>query len=385
MRFHAQPLDPETIPIGQAAGRVLAEPLSARIDSPRADVAAMDGFAVLDDTLSPGIGSLEIAGTTYAGGLPATPLGRDSAWRVTTGAPVPVNADRVIPFELVDEGAGRISLVEDLPLGRHIRKRATDFSRGQTLLEAGTVLDPACLIVATASDQPTVVIRRRPMLRIIASGDELSPAGEAAARTMSVPDSLTDALLLFARQWGAETEGKTVVGDEAGPIESAIRFAIEDADVVVVLGGAASGDRDLSRPVSLALGLELEFAGVAMKPGKPVWYGRIGRVHVLGLPGNPAGALIAARLFLASLLAALGGRGFDAALAWCEAKLGHSVPANGTRELFLYARQELSDVHIIEKQSASAQLPLATTNLIARREAYAPALQQGDTITVLDL
>lgn len=385
MRVHARPLDPETIPIAEAAGRVLAEPLSARVDSPRADVAAMDGFAVREDTLTPGLGNLAIAGTTYAGELPGMPLDRHLAWRITTGAPVPANADRVIPFELVEERAECISLAEPLPMGRHIRKRATDFRTGQILLDAGTLLDPARLIVATASDQPFAVVHRRPRLRIVASGDELSPAGEAAARTMGVPDSLTDALLLFARLWGAETDGKAIVGDEAGAIEQATRFAIERADIVVVLGGAASGDRDLSRPALLALGLELDFAGVAMKPGKPVWYGRIGRTHVLGLPGNPAGALIAARLFLAPLLSALGGRGFDAAFAWREAKLEHAVPAGGSKELFLYARQEYSAVRIIDKQSASAQLPLAAANLIARRQANAPALLEGDTITVLDL
>jgi molybdopterin molybdotransferase len=168
----------------------------------------MDGFAVRDDTLTPGIGNLAIAGTTYAGGLPGMPLDRHMAWRITTGAPVPTNADRVIPFELVEERAECISLLEPLPMGRHIRKRATDFSTGQILLDAGTLLDPARLIVATASDQPFAVVHRRPRLRIVASGDELSPAGEAAARTMGVPDSLTDALLLFTRVMGS-TEGRS--------------------------------------------------------------------------------------------------------------------------------------------------------------------------------
>ncbi len=385
MRLHARPIGSDRLPIADAVGRVLAEPIRARVDSPRADVAAMDGFAVRDDAVTPGIASLEIIGTTYAGGSPGSALDEHSAWRITTGAPVPANADRVIPFELMAEEAGRVALVEAVPVGRHIRKRATDFGSGQVLLTIGTLLDPARMIVAAASDQPLVTVHRRPSLRIVASGDELSPAGEAAARTMGVPDSLTDALLLFSRQWGADTAGKAVVADEAGPIADAIGFAAELSDVVVVLGGAASGERDLSRPASVALGLELAFAGVAMKPGKPVWYGRFGATHVLGLPGNPAGAFIAARLFLAPLLAALGGRGFDAALTWREAKVGHAVPANGARELFLYARQEFSTISIIDKQSASAQLPLAAANLIARRQARAAALLPGDMITVLDL
>lgn len=385
MRGLVRPLACETVPIAEAGGRVLARPICARLDSPRADVAAMDGFAVSAASLANGLRVFDIVSATYAGDCAAAPIDPASACRIMTGAPVPPGADRVIPFELTQERGGRLFVDQDLPDRTHIRGRASDFHAGQPLLDAGVLLDPARLIVAAASDRPDAEVHRRPRLTLIASGDELAAPGRAAARAMGVPESLTDALMLFARSWGTEPCGKAVVGDEPRRIEEAIGQAAASADVVVLVGGAARGERDFARPSATARGVRISFAGVAMKPGKPVWYGQLGETHVLGLPGNPAAALVVARLFLAPLLCGLSGRGFDTALAWRDAPAAQALPQGGDRETFFFARQEGGRVEIIERQSASAQLPLARAELIARRGVQAPPLAAGALLHVLDL
>ena len=385
IRTEALPLDLETVPIADAGLRILGETLRARIDAPRGNVAAMDGFAIQDAAARAGRRTFDIAGTTYAGSERGTALEPDSAYRVMTGGLMPPVADRVIPFELVDERDGRIHIDARLPHSLHVRTQGSDFRAGDPLLGRGTLLDPARLLVAMASDQPTVAVHRRPRLRIVASGDELIPAGTARDIEAGVPDSISAALLLFARQWGAESLGAVTVGDDVAAIEDAARRAVADSDILVLAGGASNGDRDLARPALRAAGLQLGFSGVAIKPGKPAWFGRIGRTHVVGLPGNPAAALVVARLFLAPLIHAMGGRGFDTALQWREMPLSRPVPAAGPRETFLFARRDGNGVEVIERQSASTQLPLARAEMIVRRPPQASLLSPGALVPTLDL
>jgi molybdopterin molybdotransferase len=227
-------------------------------------------------------------------------------------------------------------------------------------------------------------VYKRPRLRVITSGDELAPAGAAASTDRRIPDSLTLPLQLMAKQWGADTAGAALVSDDAEAIRTAVALACLDTDVLVIAGGASHGDRDLARPAVKMLGLELKFAGVAMKPGKPVWYGRLYGKHVLGLPGNPSAAMTVARLFLAPLLCALSGRGFDTALDWRELQLAAPVVVADAREMFLYARRTGNHADIIPRQTASAQLPLVSADMLVRRPAGGPALPADSLVPVLD-
>lgn len=384
LRNQAEPLAGETVAIRDAGFRVLAEPVIARIDSPRGRVAAMDGFAVSDDAVRAGRRVFEVAGVTYAGQPPHRSIGSEAAVRIMTGAFMPQAADRVIPFELTDERDGMMRVTGPMPEAAHVRARGSDFRAGQILLDAGSRLDPGKLLVAAGSDQPVVRVHRRPRLRVITSGDELVPAGEAAPDDTRIPDSLTGPVMLMGEAWGAVPAGGASVADDVEVIGEIARLARSDSDVLVLAGGASQGDRDLARPALEALGLDLIFSGVAIRPGRPAWYGRLGATHVLGLPGNPSAAMAVARLFLAPLLCALEGRGFDAALGWRKLPLAAPVPATGAMETLLYARRQDDCAEIIAPQSASAQRPIAAADMLVRRPADAPALLAGTPVPVLE-
>jgi molybdopterin molybdotransferase len=384
LRSQAEPLTSEEIPIRDAGFRVLAEAVRARVDSPREDVAAMDGFAVEDRAVQASRRDFRLVGASYPGDTAPHALAPETTVRIMTGAPMPRSKDRVIPFELTGERDGIIRIVGPVPTALHVRLKGSGFHAGQVLLDPGTLLDPPRLLVAAASDQPTIHVYKRPRLRIITSGDELARAGAVASTDRRIPDSLTLPLQLLAKQWGADPVGTVLVPDDVEAIRTAVALACLDTDVLVMAGGASHGDRDLARPALKMHGLELKFAGVAMKPGKPVWYGRLYGKHVLGLPGNPSAAMTVARLFLAPLLCALSGRGFDAALDWRELQLAAPAAAADAREMFLYARRSGNYVDIIPRQSASAQLPLASADMVVRRPAGGPALPANSLVPVLD-
>jgi molybdopterin molybdotransferase len=384
LRSQAEPLTSEEIPIRNAGFRVLAEAVRALVDSPREDVAAMDGFAVEDRAVQASRRDFRLVGASYPGDTAPHALAPETTVRIMTGAPMPRSKDRVIPFELTGERDGIIRIVGPVPTALHVRQKGSGFHAGQVLLDPGTLLDPSRLLVAAASDQPTMHVYKRPRLRIITSGDELARAGAAASTDRRIPDSLTLPLQLLAKQWGADPVGAVLVPDDVEAIRTAVALACLDTDVLVMAGGASHGDRDLARPALKMHGLELKFAGVAMKPGKPVWYGRLYGKHVLGLPGNPSAAMTVARLFLAPLLCALSGRGFDAALDWRELPLAAPAAAADAREMFLYARRNGNYVDIIPRQSASAQLPLASADMLVRRPAGGSALPANSLVPVLD-
>jgi molybdopterin molybdotransferase len=378
----AQPIGVEHLPIAQAGRRVLAEPVIARIDAPRADVAAMDGYAVRGDDLEDGKILFEIVARSYAGDAAGPPLERGCAIYVATGAVLPVGTAEILPWEIVTATGDQIVLRG--PRGRrHIRERGSDFRRGDILLPAGCTIDPRALVVAAAADTARLAVWRRPAVALIATGNELVASGLARTTAAQVPDSLSDALQLFIRQWGGRPTSRILLADDPSAIAHAASDALTGSNVLVMVGGASLGERDFARAALDRLGLECRFAKVAIKPGKPVWYGRVGDRHVLGLPGNPTAALTTARLFLAPLLAGLGGRGVAAGLQWSHVPLSHPAPANGDREAFLCAVLCDGGIRILDRQSASSQATLAQADLLVRRPAAAPALVIGDLVPVV--
>ena len=380
---NAVPLGIERVPLAKAGRRVLAEPVHAQIDSPRYDAAAMDGFAVRAQDVAAGRRRFRVVGRSYPGEPWAGDLGLAQAVRIMTGAAMPGGASCVLVREAVAETGDGIEMMQAPPARLHVRARASDMAAGDLVLPAQRVLDARALLVAAAADVGQVAVWRRPRVRMLASGDELIEPGSARATADQLPDSLSEALLLMVRQYGALPLGATRVPDAGAAIAAAAATALDDCDVLVVTGGASRGDRDFSRLGLAPLGLQLGFADVAIKPGKPAWYGRIGACHVLGLPGNPTAALTIARLFLMPLLAALGGRGFAAGLGWTQAPLLAAVPETGSRETFLCAEWCDRGVRVIERQSASAQLMLARANALVRRPTGGPALVAGDCVPVL--
>lgn len=375
------PLGTESVSLAKAGRRVLAETVRAAIDIPSRDLAAMDGFAVREADIAASIRTFTLAGAAYPGAPFPGAVGPGEAIRIMTGAPMPLGTDRVLMRELVIAEEARITLPAPAPPKPHVRRRGSDTAAGVEVLPAGKLLDPRALVVAAAADAARLSVWRRPRVRVIATGDELVPPGQA--REMGgVPDTLSEAVLLLARQWGAAPLGAARVPDDFARLTVAAETALEDSDVLVLCGGASRGDRDFAKAALIPLGLELLFADVAIKPGKPVWLGRIGSRLVLGLPGNPTAAMTVARLFLAPLLTALGGRGVGPALRWEQAPLLDPC-TTGDREAFLCAERLDDGVRVLARQSASSQCMLAQADMLVRLPATSSELRAGTPVEML--
>lgn len=384
IRSIAKPLGSETVPLGDAAGRVLAATVVARIDSPRADVSAMDGYAVREEDLTSFPARMSIAGESFAGACWQGTVTSGMTARIFTGAPVPAGAHRVIMQENVRR-EGHCAIVDEHPgPSRHIRTRGSDFWAGDELLPAGRALDPRAIVAAAAADVDAVEVFRRPRLHILSTGDELAAPGTARERADAIPESVSFGVKALAEQWGAECLETTRLRDDLPAMERAADAALANADVVVVTGGASVGEKDFAKAMLEPLGLELVFSKVSIKPGKPVWFGHVGEKLVMGLPGNPTSALVTGRLFLAPLLAGLTGLPVDRALRWRASALACELKACGPRETFHRAREVDGSAEILSFQDSSAQKALAAADLLVRQRANAPATPVGAQLEVLD-
>lgn len=380
---HARPLGKESVPLHDTGGRYLAAPVLARIDAPRRDCAAMDGYAVRDADLKNGTIVLRSRGTSYADGGEPGEISTGETWRVMTGAPLPHGADRVVMIEHCRHRRDLVVL-DAPPLGKpHVRKAGSDFAEGDELLAAGTKMTAARLVVAAAADRSEVEIWRAPRVLLVATGDEIVAPGCASRMPNAIPDSLSVAIEQICVLTGADVVARLRLPDNEQAIAEAQQEAF--ADVVVVIGGASRGDRDFGRSAFASLGLEIAFADVAIKPGKPVWYGRLGQTHVLGLPGNPTAAFTVASLFLAPLIASLSGGKISDALQWQLRHATRPIPPNGPREAFLCASLSYEGAAICDRQDASGQAMLGLADCLVRRPANAPAADVGDLVPVLPL
>lgn len=380
----AKPLDPVAVSISDAGGCHLAAPIHARLDSPRHACAAMDGYVVRDCDLSrEGALTFPSIGVSYAGSGDAGEIGPGETMRVMTRAPVPRNTDRVVMIEYCRQSEGGVR-IEHPPLGKpHIRLPRSDFALGQLIAPKGTKVTPAVAISAAAADHRELFVSPRPRIQLLATGDEIVAPGSAAGGAFVIPDSLTTAIELLCHSAGATVVSRTRLPDDPDVIARAMDSA--SADIIVVLGGASRGDRDHCRAAFARLGLEIAFADVAMKPGKLVWYGKVGARHVLGLPGNPTAALTTARLFLSPLITCLPGGAVTDALPWQQLPALEHIEANGPREAFLCAATSFRGVEVSNRQDASGQARLAQVNALVRRPANAPPVLPGMPAPTLPL
>lgn len=384
IRSVARPGATESVRLEKADNRVLAEAVKARISSPRTDVSAMDGYAVRDSDLASFPARLEIIAESFAGGGWHGEIGAGECARIFTGAPVPRGATRVVMQENVRRDGEWATIDADPGGAAHIRRRGGDFEEGDRLLAAGRLLDPRAVVAAAAADVAELKVHARPRLHIISTGDELAEPGTAAASPGAIPESVSPGVAALARQWGALIAGRTRVADELAALTVAAESAVAEGDVVAVTGGASVGERDFAKAMFEPLGLELLFSKVAIKPGKPVWLGRCGDAIVVGLPGNPTSAMVTARLFLAPLLAGLGGRDVADALDWRSLPLADGLATCGPRETFHRARHSEGKAEILSFQDSSAQKALAEADLLVRQRAHGPALAPGSMIEALD-
>ena len=385
IRSAARPLGSETVAIERAAWRVLASPVIGAIDSPRADVSAMDGYAVRNADLKDFPVRLMIVGQSFPGaGWPET-LEPGRCVRIFTGAPLPSGADRIVIQEQVRRENRNAIIEADPGPATWVRPRGKDFRAGDAIVPLGRLLDPAALVAAAGADCALLDVAIRPRLALLSTGDELTQPGAARRSALAVPESVSVGLAAFADKWGAAVTGCARVGDDLAMMTAAAREMTQAADIIIVTGGASVGERDLARAMFEPLGLELLFSKVAIRPGKPAWFGRIGDRLVLGLPGNPTSALVTARLLLAPLLGMMLGRPLEAALGWEPARLVSALPACDARETFHRARLCRGAVSLLGFQESHAQKALSDADVLVRQPANSRPVPAGEIADVLKL
>jgi molybdopterin molybdotransferase len=293
----------ESVPLDMAEGRVLAKDLTARLTQPPFDASAMDGYALrFEDAATPG-SELQVIGVSAAGHAFEGTVGKGEAVRIFTGAPVPAGADSVLLQEDAKRLEGdRIRTAYPLRKGQHIRPRGQDFLKDEVVLPAGTVMDFSRLTVAAAMNHPALDVYRRPLVAILATGDELVAPGNEPGPSQIIASN-TFGIAALARNAGAHVLDLGIVSDDSDEITAAIgRAQVAKADIIVTLGGASVGDHDLVQATMIAAGMKLDFWRIAMRPGKPLMVGSLGDMHVLGLPGNPVSSLVCGLLFLEPLI-----------------------------------------------------------------------------------
>ena len=324
----------ELVPLAEAGGRVLLEPVIATHDQPPFNASAMDGYAMRAADVVEGH-RLRIVGTSQAGAGFAGSVGSGEAVRIFTGAPVPAGADTVIMQEEAVLDGGFVSFTAPARSGHSVRALGNDFARGQTLIGPGTHLAPMQLAVAAAANAAELTVAKRPCISLLATGDELVLPGAAlqadqivasnslGLRPMLAPYAETVTDLGIARDDRAELRGKL---DQV--------FAGEP-DIVITTGGASVGDHDIVQEILLDLGVTLDFWRINMRPGKPLMFGTRGRTLIFGLPGNPVSAMVTAMVFIKPAVRAWLGSPEPA--IW-RLPLADPTPPNTARRHFMRAQ-----------------------------------------------
>jgi molybdopterin molybdotransferase len=305
---------------------VLAEDIAAEGNVPAFDNSAMDGFAVRSASAG---STLRIVGESRAGAPAGVAVGEGEAVRISTGAAMPEGADAVMQIERVSVNGETITLDDDVQPGRNVRRAGDDMSAGAVVLPKGTRLGPAELGVAVAAGRVKVACARRPRVVVLATGDELVRAGAPLG-----PGQLheTNGLTLgaLATQSGVKVLRTAVVRDTEVETRDAIASALDEVDVLLLSGGVSVGPHDHVKPALEALGVEQIFWRVALRPGRPTWFGRRGDTLVFGLPGNPVSAMVTFLLFARPALAALQGAPHEPERL--VARLGAAIPRQPERD-----------------------------------------------------
>ena len=368
----------ETVSLTQALGRTLASDIAARLTQPPLDSSAMDGYAVkLDDIQSTGT-QLKVIGEAPAGAPFMDPVNQGEAVRIFTGGAVPKGADTIIIQENVKADGTKITILEPQSSKRHIRRKGLDFNQGDILIKSGTTLGPAEIAVAAASGHAQINVSQKLSVAILSGGDELISPGDMP-KPGQIINSNPFALAALIESWGHEAVILPTAKDTIDSILARIKSA-NASDVIIPVGGASVGDHDHMRRAFKAAGLEVIFEKVAVRPGKPTWFGTLKGKPVLGLPGNPASALVCAQLFAKLLLT-----GNAPQNVTC--RLSEDSRANGPRES--YQRAVVSSIEgtlyvkPLPIQDSGLITPFLSANGLLRLPANCPALTAEDLAEVL--
>jgi molybdopterin molybdotransferase len=343
----------------------------------------MDGYAVRGADIAKLPATLKLIGESLAGYGFEGSVKEGEAVRIFTGAPVPKGADSIVIQEDTEQDGGKVVVKAGGP-GRHIRPRGQDFKQGDVLLSANAKLNGRSLMLAAAMNHAELPVCRKPKVAILATGDEVVPPGSKLAPDQIV-SSVPYGVAALVEAEGGEAMSLGIAKDDVESLVTLAR-AGSAADILVTIGGASVGERDLVAGALRGEGLELEFWKIAMRPGKPMLYGRMGHQRVLGLPGNPVSAIICARVFLVPMLRCL--LGLAAEQPTQDAVLGEAVEANGPREHYMRAVSEWAAagervVRPLASQDSSLVADLARADCLIVRSINAPAVPKGSPVQIL--
>ena len=374
------PLEAEMVPLRRANGRILAAPQAARRTQPPFAASAMDGYAVNRTEISAGA-QFKVIGEAAAGHGFAGDVGTGEAVRIFTGAPLPQGTNHVIIQENVTRDADRITLDDSANDTSHVRPAGGDFKEGD-LLSAPRRLTSHDIALLAAMNIANVPVTRKPVVAMIATGDELVQPGETPGPDQIIASN-SFGLAALIEDIGAEARLLPIARDNVGSLKLAFDLA-EGADLIVTIGGASVGDHDLVAEVAADQGMARAFYKVAMRPGKPLMAGRMGKAAMIGLPGNPVSAMVCGHVFLAPVLRMMLGLG-EAPAPRQTVTLAQDIPANGPREHYMRANLSADGLTIFERQDSSLLTVLSAANCLAVRPPHDPARSKGKTLDIVAL
>ena len=377
----------ESVPLEEGHGRVLAEGAAARITQPPFDASAMDGYAVRASDLTQIPCDLSVIGNAAAGHPFGGEVGAGQAVRIFTGSAVPGGADTIVIQEVTQRNADTVTVKERAAHGAYVRPRGFDFSEGDVLLATGRTLLARDLSLAAAMNVMEIKVRQKPIVAILATGDELVMPGEEL-RPGQIISSNSYGLAAMIESAGGRPEQIGIARDTEQSLAEHIARA-KKADILLTIGGASVGEHDLVQGALEAAGMTLDFWKIAMRPGKPLMFGQLGDQRVLGLPGNPVSAMVCSRIFLIPMLKKmLGSTG--SSVAPKTAVLGAELEKNGPRQHYMRATLETSTggavvVTPVRSQDSSLLSPLSKADCLIVRTPDAPAAGAGDAVPILPL
>lgn len=380
------PTGPELVPLADSWGRIVAADIVARLDNPPADVSSMDGYAVRAADCTPG-GVLSLVGESPAGHPFAGQVGPGETVRIYTGSLVPDGADAILIQENAQEDKGAVTVTVPPGSGQYIRRQGQDFAQGKVVVPAGRALTARDIGLVAAANHAWVPVRRRPVVVILSTGDEIALPGEPIAPG-GIANSNTPMLAALVRACGGVPVMLPSARDTASDI-ARLAQGIETADLLLTAGGASVGRYDLVQQGLEQIGLSVDFWKIAMRPGKPLMHGRIGRVPVLGLPGNPVAALVCGLVFALPAIRTLAGHTAPH-LPEDMAILGGDLPENDRRADYLRATlSRAPDGGLIatafSRQDSAMLHTLASSDALIMRPPHAPPARAGTPCRIIRL
>jgi molybdopterin molybdotransferase len=382
----ARPLGAEPVGVGALTGRIAARDVVAQLTQPPHDASAMDGYAVRFEDAEKGA-PLTVIGEAPAGAPFAGEVGENEAVRVFTGSVIPRGATHVIIQEDVERRGDRIFLMEEQQKPKNIRAAGLDFRKGDILEEKGAVLHEFHGALFAAANMKSVSVFGRPLVALFSNGDELVEPGETPEPGQIV-NANHFAVAAMIENWGAAPRYLGCAPDDKAAV-AAMFDQSRRAHIAISIGGASVGDYDFVKPAFAECGGDIIFDKVSVKPGKPAWFGKLDATFVLGLPGNPASAIVTTALLVRPLVRRLAGAE-SPRQAYLHGVLTQPLRANGARESYLRATASPAPSGVWQatpaaNQDSSLLSPFASANVLIRRPAHAPAAAVGDRVDLVHL